>query len=400
MNTIDRPRLALVLCAAAAIVEGFDVQSMGVAAPRVIAEFALGPSQSGVLFSAATFGLFIGAVVGGRISDHVGRKRVLIFSMLLFGLCSLLTASARDYSILVASRVLTGLGLGGSMPNFIAVAAEATHPRRRLGTMTLIMAGMPMGGTVAALVSLQGAWAGGWRTIFYVGAVAPLLLALVMMRYLSEQRAAPHPSGAMEKPQVESMAHALFGSGRCSMTVLLWIGFFFTQVVLLLMLNWLPSLMVGLGFSRSQAGWASVCFGLGGSLGAIILGRLHAGKRRRLWVLLTYAGMAVALAALATLEAGFPVSALACALAGGFIIGAQLILFSLAPLYYPCSIRGTGVGAAVAVGRLGSVLGPLFAGTVLARGGNSTSVLLAVVPFVLAGGAASFALTWRPQCPD
>ena len=85
---------------------------------------------------------------------------------------------------------------------------------------------------------------------------------------------------------------------------------------------------------------------------------------------------------------------------GVFIVGAQLILFALAPLYYRTAIRGTGVGAAVAVGRLGSVVGPLFAGGLLAGGSGSAAVLLAVVPFVVVGGSAAFALTWRKQCGE
>ena len=177
-------------------------------------------------------------------------------------------------------------------------------------------------------------------------------------------------------------------------------GFFFTQLVLYLMLNWLPSLMIGLGFTRSQASWTSVCFNLGGAAGAGFLGKLHAGKHRRQWVIVTYAGMAAALTAVASINRGFAVAILACALAGVFIVGAQLILFALAPLYYKKAIRGTGVGSAVAVGRLGSVVGPLFAGVLLAGGGSSATVLLAIVPFVLLGGSAAFGLTWRSESHD
>jgi AAHS family 3-hydroxyphenylpropionic acid transporter len=182
--------------------------------------------------------------------------------------------------------------------------------------------------------------------------------------------------------------------------VLLWAAFFFTQLVLLLMLNWLPSLIVGLGYTRTQASWASICFNLSGSAGAAVLGLLHAGTRRRLWVAVTYVGMATALAAVASVGTNFPLIALACSGAGVFIVGAQLTLFSLAPLYYHRGIRGTGVGAAVAAGRLGSIVGPLFAGGLLAAGGGSAAVLVAIVPFVAVGGGAAFALTWRRQTAD
>jgi AAHS family 3-hydroxyphenylpropionic acid transporter len=258
---------------------------------------------------------------------------------------------------------------------------------------------MPFGGALAAAVSLGGQVGWNWRVIFYTGGIVPIITAILMMRLLPDPRKTEGatPSAAV---QIESLASTLFGRDRAPTTGLLWMGFFFTQLVLYLMLNWLPSLVIGLGFTRSQAGWTSVCFNLGGAAGAGFLGRLHAGHHRRQWVLMTYAGMAVALTAVASINKVFAVALLACALAGVFIVGAQLILFALAPLYYRKAIRGTGVGAAVAVGRLGSVVGPLFAGVLLASGGSSAAVLLAIVPFVLLGGCGAFALTWRMETDD
>jgi AAHS family 3-hydroxyphenylpropionic acid transporter len=392
----------LLLCAAAALVEGFDTQSMGVAAPRVISEFGLSPAWAGFVFSSATFGLFLGAALGGRLADYFGRKRALIASLLLFGLFSLMTAMASGAESLSAARLFTGLGLGGAMPNFISLSSEATRSRRRVSAVTLVMAGMPFGGALSAILSLSAQLGWSWRWIFVVGGVTPLILAVIMMCFLPEHRrsASAAPVGSAARVQVESVRSVLFGSGRAATTVMLWVAFFFTQLVLLLMLNWLPSLIIGLGFSRTEASAGSVCFGLSGSLGAVLLGHLHAGTSRRWWVVATYGGMAAALAAVASAGTAFWMIATACAIAGVFIIGAQLILFALAPLYYRAAIRGTGVGAAVAVGRLGSVVGPLFAGGLLASGGGSAAVLMAIVPFVVLGGSAAFALTWREQCSD
>jgi AAHS family 3-hydroxyphenylpropionic acid transporter len=386
-------RTILVLCGFAALVEGFDNQSMGVAAPGLVLEFALSATQKGLVFSAATMGLFVGAALGGRAADLLGRRRTLAVSLLLFGLCSLLTAAATGADSLILARLLTGLGLGGAMPNFIALSSEAVHPERRLSSVTIVMAGMPLGGAVAALVALADRLGWGWRSIFYVGGAAPILLGLIMLR----ARGQPSTRAAHTHIGVDSVPQVLFGGGRAPTTLLLWTGFFFTQLVLLLMLNWLPSLMVGLGFSRTQASWASVGFNISGALGAMVLGRLHAGRHRRPWVVSTYLGMAAALAAVPAAGGDFTLVAIACSLAGVFIIGAQLILFALAPLYYARAVRGTGVGAAVAVGRFGSVVGPLFATMLLTGGGSSSSVLIGILPFVLIGGGAGLALTWRAQ---
>jgi AAHS family 3-hydroxyphenylpropionic acid transporter len=379
------------------LLEGFDNQSMGVAAPRLALEFALSAGQKGLVFSAATLGLFVGAACGGRAADLFGRKRTLSASLLLFGLCSFLTAMAGGGGTLILARLLTGLGLGGAMPNFIALSSEAAPPARRLSSVTIVMAGMPLGGAAAALIALGDRWGWGWRSIFYVGGIAPILLSLVVWRALPDSNA---PVTLTSDRRIDSVPTVLFGADRAATTLLLWAGFFFTQLVLLLMLNWLPSLMVGLGFTRMQASWASVCFNISGALGAILLGRLHAGARRRMWVVLTYAGMAMALAALPAAGRTFPLAALTCGLAGIFIVGAQLILFALAPSYYRGAVRCTGVGAAVAAGRFGSVIGPLFASALLAAGGSSASVLIGILPFVAIGGAAALGLTWRPQCDE
>ncbi len=402
VDQATRPQalITLLLCAAAALVEGFDNQSMGVAAPRVVAEFGLSPGWAGLVFSSATFGLFVGAALGGRIADYFGRKRTLIASLLLFGLFSLLTAAAGGAESLSAARLFTGLGLGGAMPNFISLSSESAHPQRRVSAVTLVMAGMPFGGALSAILSLSAQLGWSWRWIFIVGGAAPMVLAIIMMYLLPEQPkfvGAVRPSGL---PHVDSVWSVLFGSSRAATTLLLWMAFFFTQLVLLLMLNWLPSLVIGLGFTHAEASAASVCFGLSGSLGAVLLGHLHAGKSRRWWVAATYGCMAAALAAVASVGTAFWMIASACAVAGVFIIGAQLILFALAPLYYHAAIRGTGVGAAVAVGRLGSVVGPLLAGGLLANGGSSAAVFVAIVPFVVLAGSAAFALTWRKQCID
>jgi AAHS family 3-hydroxyphenylpropionic acid transporter len=388
------------LCTAAALLEGFDNQTMGVAAPRLIAEFHLSAAHSGAIFSSATIGLFLGALVGGRVADHIGRKRTLTVSLFLFGLCSLMTAAAGTVEWLFAARLLTGVGLGGAMPNFISLASESTHADRRVSAVTLVMAGMPFGGALAGLMALGAQWGWGWRSIFIVGGATPILLSILMGALLQDRSVRKADARSGVGSSVEPVPAVLFGSGRACTTVLLWVAFFFTQLVLLLMLNWLPSLIVGLGYTRTQASWASICFNLSGSAGAGVLGLLHAGSRRRRWVAMTYAGMAAALAAVASVGANFPLIALACAGAGMFIVGAQLTLFALAPLYYHAGIRGTGVGAAVAAGRLGSIVGPLFAGGLLAGGGGSAAVLLAIVPFVAVGGGAAFALTWRKQTLD
>ncbi len=379
---------------------------MGVAAPMLFREFSVASSQAGIIFSAATFGLFFGAAIGGRVADRIGRQKTLTISLLLFGVCSLLTAASGSARMVLLSRLLTGLGCGGAMPAFISMASEAVESNRRLAAVTLVMAALPLGGALAGVMALGDSLGWGWRPIFLVGGIAPIVVALVLVATLRRT-----PDSASVRPRMALPAGtsptvsiaAVLWAQRTVATALLWIGFFFTQLVLFLMVNWLPSLIIGLGFSRSEASLASIGFNLAGCLGAAWLGRFHAGPRRRLWVVLTYGGIALALLGLVAVSAagkGFSVAVVASSFAGVFIVGAQLILFALAPLYYSAADRGTGVGAAVAVGRLGSVAGPLLASAVLTSGSGSAAVLTAILPFVLLAGAAALGLTWQAQSSE
>jgi MFS transporter, AAHS family, 3-hydroxyphenylpropionic acid transporter len=223
-------RWTLTLCAAAALLEGFDNQSMGVAAPGLVPELALSASQAGLLFSAATFGLFLGAAIGGRMADRIGRKGVLVVSMLLFGLCSLATTIATGFTSLFVARLLTGLGLGGAMPNFITLSTESVRPERRLSAGTLVMAALPCGGALAGLLSVTDFWGGGWRAIFYFGGVVPILLALLMMRALHESPGFRRESAAAADLPHDPVVTVLFGPGHAQTTLLLWGSFFFTQL--------------------------------------------------------------------------------------------------------------------------------------------------------------------------
>jgi MFS transporter, AAHS family, 3-hydroxyphenylpropionic acid transporter len=392
--------ITLVLCAAAALLEGFDTQSMGVAAPRLMPALGLSSTQAGLVFTATTLGLFVGAALGGRVADYIGRRRALIGSLLLFGCFSWLTLAATGFTSLFVARWFTGLGLGGAMPNFITLASEAAQAGRRLRAGALVASLLPVGGALAGLVALGEGLGWSWHAIFYVGGVAPIALALIMLRFLPESTgfgpASRGASHAVAPQHLAGVGTVLFGAGRARTTVLLWISIFFAQLLLLLMLNWLPSLLVGLGFNRAEASWASVCFNLAGALGGALLGRLHSGSHQRATVVTTYSCIATALVVVASVNGSLAIALAACALAGAFIVGATLILFATAPLYYDSSGRATGVGVAIAIGRLGSVFGPLFAAILLARGNGSVGVLLGMEPFVVIGGLAAWALARRP----
>ncbi|MBN3839497.1 3-(3-hydroxy-phenyl)propionate transporter MhpT [Burkholderia sp. Ac-20349] len=401
MNTYvaERPAVAttLALCFAIALLEGLDLQSVGVAAPRMAREFGLSVSQMGIAFSAGTFGLLPGAMLGGRLADRIGRKRVLIASVALFGLLSIATAQASSFAMLVVVRVLTGIGLGGAMPNLIALSSEAVEPRSRSSAVATMYCGIPFGGVIASLIGVLLAGDTEWRHIFYVGGAGPLLLVPLLAMLLPESRAYLDIAGTSAART--SVARTLFGDGRTISTLALWISYFCTLIVLYFLLNWLPSLMAARGLDREHVGFVQIAFNVGGGLGALGIGAALDRMRASRVVGGMYVGIVLSLAALAAAP-GFASLAAAAFAAGMFVVGGQSVLYALAAIYYPTAMRGTGVGAAVAVGRLGSVVGPLAAATLLAAGRSAPVVIGASIPVTLVAAVAALLLIRRPRAGD
>lgn len=379
--------LTIGLCFLVALLEGLDLQAPGIAGPGMAKAFALDKLQMGWVFSAGIVGLLPGAFVGGWLADRVGRKRVLIGSVALFGLFSLGTAHAWDLLSLSTARFLTGAGLGAALPNLIALTSEAAGSRLRGSAVSLMYCGVPLGAALAAGIGITG-YAANWQLVFQVGGLVPLLILPLLIRCLPEsaefrEQEAGGPFGEVRE--------ALFGQGA---TWLLWLSYFFTLMVVYILINWLPSLLVGQGFSSRDASWVMFALQIGAALGTLALGVLM--ERLPAWATaaLIYLGILVALAGLGLasdlrgmLAAGF--------VAGFFATGGQGVLYALAPCFYPARVRATGVGAAVAVGRLGAMSGPLVAGQMLALGTGSAGVLLASAPGIVVAALALFRLCAR-----
>jgi AAHS family 3-hydroxyphenylpropionic acid transporter len=391
-------------CVLASACEGVDLQAAGLAAAGIGAAFHPTPDQMGTFFSAGTLGLFCGAMVGGWLSDSVGRKRVLVASIALFGLFSLLTAGAWSVPTLILARLLTGLGLGGALPNLLTLVNEYSSDRRRLANVALVFAGMPFGGAVASLVSM-GTAAGHWRAIFLLGGVAPLLVAPLMMVLIRESpaferlraRAAGRgPSAAVPASSIFGGFRAVLADGRAVTTVLLWISFLLCLTTLYLLLNWLPTLLAEGGLSRAQAAGAQIGFNAGGACSALVIGHLLEGRWRRLSVVVTFLALPILMALLATAPARLGTIAAIVFALGCTVLAAQAFLYAVAPACYPAVVRGVGVGVAVAIGRIGSIIGPKLGGMLEAAGHHSSQVLLDILPLVVAASAFAIALACYP----
>jgi AAHS family 3-hydroxyphenylpropionic acid transporter len=392
---LSAARSTMIFCLCAALCEGIDLQAAGVAAAGIGAEFTPSPDQFGTFFSASTFGLFFGALIGGRLADSIGRKTVLVVSVGLFGVFSLLTALASDVQSLTWARLLTGLGLGGALPMLLALVSESSGLQQQSARVAMVYAATPFGGAIVSLISLAVS-ASHWRWIFIVGGVLPLLLAPLIAFGMSESPAFRRETQTDGSPKRGSFA-AIVAQGRALRTALLWLSFFLGLLLLYLLLNWLPTLLVTDGLTRLQAATAQIGFNIGGGLAALFIGYLLGGRLRNAGIIITFVALPVLVVALAKAPAEFAMIFVIVFFLGCSVLAAQAFLYAMAPLSYPTSIRGVGVGAAVAVGRIGSIVGPKLGGFLKTAGHGPSQLLLDLVPIVVLGSICALLLAWHTR---
>ncbi len=393
--------ITLVLCFCATFIEGIDLQSMGLAAPKLGPEFHLGPGMLGYVLSASPIGLFFGAFIGGRMADAFGRKSALMLAMVLFGVFQLATVWAPGFEALLAIRFACGLGLGGALPNLVALTSEASGGKNSILNVVITAAGMPTGGALASWIAFQGGETGDWRVIFYIGGIAPLVLAPIMALALPESnmfRAAK--AAAVEAGRKVNTVKVLFGDGRAIASILLWVGFFGTTLVTYLLLNWLPKLLVNGGFTKTDASFIQIFFNIGSAAGSIFLGWLMQRKPRRLILFVCYVGVAAFLYTLTLIGKSVILASWDVAIIGMFLLGAQYILYGLSPLFYRTETRGTGTGAAVAAGRLGSATAPQLGGMLVAAGASFGQVMESLLPVTAVSAAAAILLMFCKRSQD
>jgi AAHS family 3-hydroxyphenylpropionic acid transporter len=386
----DVPRpvgLTIFLCFLASMIEGADIVSMGLAAPRIVRQFGFGPGQMSLVLTATIVGLMIGAILGGRAGDRVGRKRVIVVAFSILAIFSIATAHMSSLGGFIAIRLLCGLGIGAAFPNLIALASEVSRDHRRSTGIGVMFSGTPLGGALLGLATFAKAASPDWTWIFYLGGIVPLLLLPALILLLPESK-----TGEPQRPENAttslSLSAELFSGGRWATTVALWIGFAATQILVYLLNNWLPTLMVARGFTLSQSSLISAVENFGAAAGCVVLAMAADRVRKQVLLGVIFALAAAGLASMATLTGLWPML-LAGIVTGFFVIGGQLVLYTLAPDIYPSRIRASGTGAAVSFGRLGGIAGPLLAGQLLAAGLSSGGVLLSAIPCALVAALAA-----------
>ncbi|WP_167760234.1 MFS transporter [Paraburkholderia pallida] len=378
------------LCALVALVDGFDSQLLGPAAASIAHALRVSVAGFGPVFSASQAGFFAGALVLGPAADWLGRRWVLVGATSVFAVFTLLTALAHSTTELLLYRFVVGFALGGASPCFIGLAAEYLPLRLRTRLVTMLWAAVPLGGMLGAAVSTALIHTAGWQALFLAGGCISLGVAVLLGFALPESAGFLVKRGApgrkigrlVAKITGSNVAHnirfvineqkthgvplrKLFQSGRALCTVYLWALCFMAWMALIVVSFWTPTLIQRVGFSMSAAAATLLVNNIGAVAGTVLVGsamQRYGDFRVLAW---SFLGATLSVGGLGMFTSSLSHVLMSSALSGFFLSASCAGLIAVAAESYPTSVRSTGIGWAIGVGRIGSIVGPMFAGQLL-----------------------------------
>lgn len=374
------------LVAMTIVFDGIDNQLLGIAIPTIMAEWDVPRSAFAAVVSWGYFGMMAGGLAAGLVGDLLGRRTALLGSMVVFGVLTVAAAFVESTQSLALLRFLAGIGLGGAMPNAAALAAEYVPMRMRPVAVTVTIVCVPLGGTLAGLLGIQALPLLGWRNLFILGGIVPIVAAVMFRgllpespRFLARHRARWNELANVMKrfghdlapgtvfagtvtgqPARKASIATLFSAAYLRDTLALWGAFFSCLLAVYLGFSWLTSLLTGAGFDPATANTGITAFNLGGVVGALLGGVAISKFGSRTAMLVMTAAAIAGASGLAVMTITPAASLLAImamlTLTGSMINGVQTTMYALAAHVYSTSIRATGVGTAVAFGRIGAVM--------------------------------------------
>src|SRR3984957_7881454 len=384
------------LCILIMMCDGFDTQALAYVAPSIASEWKLSPGIFSPVFAAVLLGSMVGAFGFGYLADRFGRKRTLVLCMILFGALNIGSAYATSIESFTLLRFLCGIGLGGVIPNVMALVSEYAPARRRATLVAITWCGFSLGAVLGGLISVPLISPFGWKAVFVFGGVLPLCLVPILffalpesikflilgrgkggelvavLKKLNPGRHFDDSSAfVLDEPRLgRGSISALFRDALAIGSVFLCLAFFMSLMLVYLFINWIPLLLRQAGLPLEHALLGTILFNLAGILGSILCTQLI---DRKVAPPITILIVAYFIGALAVVSIGFAGTAfwpimITIFLSGFFVIGVQLSLNAYITNYYPTAIRGTGVSWSQVVGRTGSLLGPLVGGALVSQG--------------------------------
>jgi benzoate transport len=366
------------LCWIAVALEGFDLVVLGVVLPSLLKydDWGLNPNSASVISVIGLVGVMIGALAAGTVSDLIGRRKAMLWTVISFSVLTLLCAFAPNPLTFGILRFLAGLGLGGVLPTALALINEYALRGRGGRATTTMMTGYHVGAVLTALLGILVVDRFGWQWMFVIGALPALVLVPLMIKYLPESNAflesraagpAPKPIATKSVTSAKNPITMLFHHGLARSTVAFWVTSFMGLLLVYGLNTWLPQIMREAGYELGAALALLLVLNVGAVLGLLVAGQVadKIGNRRAAIAWFSIAALFLALLSIKLPGFGVYISVL---LTGMFVFSAQVLVYAYVAHVYPAAARGTALGGAAGIGRLGAITGPLITGVLLTAG--------------------------------
>lgn len=374
-------------CSFIIVFDGYDLVIYGSALSSILADWGITPKEAGSLQSLALFGMMLGALIFGPLADKIGRKKVILICVAMFSLFTAGIIFVNDPTTFGIFRFIAGLGLGGVMPNTVALTTEYAPGKLKSTLVSIMFSGYSIGGVLAAGLAIILIQPFGWKSLFLVGGL-PLLTLPFMYKQLQEsprflinhnktaelvkiiKKVDPsykyHESHTfvMEfKEEKGAPIINLFRNNRAFSTIVFWIAFFMCLLMIYGLNTWLPQLMKGAGLQVSGLTFLLV-LNFGAIFGAIFGGQLADRFGSKLILSIFFLAASLSLTLLGLID-NLLVMYILVAIAGATTIGTQIVMNAYISQYYPFEMRSSGLGWALGVGRLGAITGPMIGGLLM-----------------------------------
>lgn len=380
------------LAAIAVIFDGFDIQVLGIAIPSIMRDWHVARAAFAPIAALGLAGMACGSAFAEFCGDRFGRRATLIGCVLVFASATLATAFCSGLFELTILRIMAGAGVGGALPIASALTAEFAPLRRRALAVTLTVVCVPLGGTVAGFIAARVLPVYGWRALYMIGGIAPLLVALLMFALLPES-----PSYlAGRKSGTPGDVRMLWSPLLRRDTLGLWISYFFCLGGIYLIFSWLPSMLAAHGLSVETASSGIAAWNFGGVLGVLacaVAVTAWGSRRPMLWC--AAAGWASAIALLFVAMTDHTLLIAVIGLHGFFVNAVQTVMFALASHVYPTRVRATGIAWGAAIGRVGGIFSSLGGAAIIQAG---TSAYFGTLAAAMAIAFIGLAMV-RNHCP-
>jgi benzoate transport len=410
-----RQILVVATCFILNMLDGMDVLILSYVAPALSSDWNVSPESLGVVFSAGLAGMAAGGLLIAPLADRFGRRKLILASLFMMAIAMFGSGIASSIGELIATRFVVGIGIGTVLASMAALTAEYAPAKHRTFAVGFLQAGYPVGATLTGFLVATHLPAHGWQTMLLAAATLCAIAIPIVWLVLPESIAfllSRQPKGALQKanrllasigePQLDALParddgqarHAgvrgLLTDGRAAGTILLWLAITFSFMTLYFVISWIPKLAVEAGLPAKDAIYAGAIYNIGAFVGTSSIGLVAMRFDLRRLILIYMALAAAALVVFGSVAMPLALTLATAFLIGVFVQGGFNGCYPLAASLYPPEARGTGIGWAMGVGRIGAVIGPMLGGFLLAAK-VSLPVIFGIfaVPVVLAGICAS-----------